>query len=78
MWLIAIADVRRDGQGVDPNDNNIVGAAKVNLGTSDVYSVIRIETEPIQQAMKLTVKTNNANMTEACRAAVVLSLDAAL
>ena len=62
---------------MDPNENNVVGAAKVNLGTSDVYSVLRIETEPVQQAVKLTVKTNNASMTEACRAAVMLSMDAA-
>ena len=63
-------------QGGDPNDSNVVGAAKVNLGAADVYSVLRIETEPIQLAVKLTIKTSNASMTEACRAAVMLSLDA--
>jgi len=48
----------------------------VNLGAGDVYSVIRVEIEPVQQAVKLTVKTNNANMTEACRAAVMLVMHA--
>jgi hypothetical protein len=70
VWCITVR------QGVDPNDNNVVGAAKVHLGPADVYSVLRIETEPIQLAVKLTIKTSNASMTEACRAAVMLALDA--
>lgn len=53
-------------QGVDKPEN-VVGAAKVNLGQGDVYCVIRLEMEPAQQAYKLTVKTSNANVTEATR-----------
>ena len=62
-------------QGVDPNANNVVGAAKVRLGNAaDVYSVLRIETVPAQQAVKLTVKTNNAAMTEACLSAIATQI----
>ncbi|EKX53898.1 Adaptor protein complex 2 subunit alpha 1 [Guillardia theta CCMP2712] len=50
-------------QGVDPNPNNVCGAAKINLGAGDVYCVIRLEIDSAQQAYKLTVKTNNAQVT---------------
>jgi len=55
-------------QGVDPNPNNVCGAAKINLGAGDVYCVIRLEIDSAQQAYKLTVKTNNAQVTEGTKA----------
>lgn len=41
-----------------------------------VYSVIRVETQPAELAVKLTVKTNNALVTESCRAAVMAIMGA--
>ena len=51
---------------------------QVSLGASGevVYSVIRVETQPAELAIKLTVKTNNAVVTESCRAAVMAIMGA--
>jgi len=53
--------------GVDPNPNNIVGAARASVAGQDMFCVIRIETEPAQQAIKLTIKTSSPALSEVTR-----------
>ena len=51
--------------GVDPSPENVVGAARASVAGKDVYCVVRVELQPAQQAVKLTVKTSNAALSEA-------------
>jgi len=54
-------------QGVDPNANNIVGAANFKSTAGEILCLLRIEANPQHAMYRVTVKTNSALVTAALK-----------